>query len=146
MIAMKRLLIGVLISGSLLAAAFSWMARKNLLTDNLTDEPKQTDESSQAYFYKEIGTTAKNTVASSMLPPRAQYTAEIMTTTRISEAQNSVFRLTAKGLDVFYTPLNRNGEVIFRVRSGVFASKKEAQGHVRHLKQAHQINSQVAKF
>lgn len=142
----KRLIIGIIVSGSLLAATLSWLVRQNSFDVASSAGSDDAGEPMQAYFYKEIGTTVKNQSVEQESPPDAQYTAEIEATTEIQKAQQTVTTLSRKGVDAFYTPLNRNGNVIFRIRSGVFTSEREAKRHAATLREKYAVDSKIVKF
>lgn len=95
------------------------------------------------YFYKEIGTTAKtDTPRKKALPPQ-QYTAQILITRSEDEAKKTVLSLSKQGIGAFYTPVNRKGEVIYRVRSGIYLDEKQAQAHSEELARNYKLKATV---
>lgn len=95
------------------------------------------------YFYKEIGTTAKTAVQRKRALPSHQYTAQILVTRSEKEAKRTIISLSKQGISAFYTPFNRGGEVVYRVRSGMYMTIKEAKAHSEQLSRNYKLKTSV---
>ena len=65
---------------------------------------------------------------------RTKYTIEISNFDKQRSAVKFLKTLEKKGIDAFYTPLHNNNRVIYRIRKGIFDSKKEAKRVAQRLK------------
>jgi cell division septation protein DedD len=113
------------------------------LNDNALISQPSSPEKLIPYFYKEIGTTVKtNTPRKKALPPQ-QYTAQLLITRSEEEAKKTVLTLSKQGISAFYTPVNRKGEVIYRVRSGIYLSEDQAKAHSEDLARNYKLKATV---
>lgn len=101
----------------------------------------------EPYFYQEIGTSRpKHKTSSELVSPLQQYTIELGAVKERGRAEDIVKQLHQQGIEAFYTPLNRQGQVIYRIRTGVFTRKDQAQGEAQRLRAQHQLETRVLSF
>lgn len=94
-------------------------------------------------FYTELGQTPSETTATN---GPAQFTIEIAKVETQSAAEEWVQRLTALGIDGYYTPLHSHGKVFYRVRAGVFQQEGEAMEMAKNLQDQHHISGEARKL
>ncbi|MBM4254257.1 MAG: hypothetical protein FJ146_20005 [Deltaproteobacteria bacterium] len=88
------------------------------------------DDESGGFFYRSVGSIAASMAATKVEPkptPEALYTVELAVFEQKEEAETLVAALQAQGNDAYYTPLNHQGHVIYRVRRGLFPTEAEAE-------------------
>ena len=87
-------------------------------------------------FYKTIGGNSPGDAdgAVSERTDKSQasmYTVEVLVTTKKRRASDLVKQLKAQGIKGYYTSYNNNGRIFYKVRTGLFRTKKHAERH-RH--------------
>lgn len=82
-------------------------------------------------YYKSVGQVVDAPEANTAL--KAKYTVEILATTNRVEAEKLVNKLKDDGVDAFYTPLQNDTHVVYRVRQGIFAGQGQAKLAVKKL-------------
>lgn len=100
-------------------------------------------------FYKSIGKTTANVNARNLTKRSKisnKYTLEFKVFNQSRAAEEFVDSLNHRGIEAYYTPFQRNGKVIFRVRRGVFSSKQTAEKAAIALRQKSKVNSRVIKL
>ena len=75
-----------------------------------------------------------------------RYTLEFKAVKTQKEAIDLVDHLTHRGLDGYYTPIQKNGELIFLVRQGIYNLRKDAQNVANKLLVQDKIKMRVAKL
>lgn len=98
-------------------------------------------------FYKSIGLAPQGfggAVETEPLP--ARYTLEISSKQSQAEAEKVVEDLSAQGIEAFFTPLAREGRVLYRIRTGVFNDPTTAQSAQQALLKRHQVEAAVARL
>lgn len=115
------------------------------LTDDLTghshiDQPK-------AVFYTSVGGSSANT----QINPESdavshRYTIEVAQVSSQSEAEQILHKMKSRGVDGFYTPVRRGGQVIYRIRLGVYVSADDAAKNLAKISGRAQIKGEVAKL
>ncbi len=70
------------------------------------------------------------------------YTLELGLTSSLAEAKNKVFEFKKLHINAYYTPLRQHGKTYYRLRFGVFSSKKDAVDSKKIL-QAKKINAKL---
>lgn len=98
-------------------------------------------------FYKSIGLAPQgfgSPVETEPLP--ARYTLEISSKYSQGEAEKLVEELSAQGVEAFFTPLAREGRVLYRIRTGVFNDPATAQSAQQALLKRHQVEAAVARL
>lgn len=139
----KKWLIAAVSLAFVIMGAGIFVIHESLSDQSLISKPSS-PEKIQPYFYKEIGTTAKMETPRKKALPAEQYTAEIFVTRHEDKAKEFVISLHQKGINAFYTPLNRGGDVIFRVRSGIYPSQKQAEDYIDTLAKGFAIRAKLA--
>jgi len=75
-----------------------------------------------------------------------KYTLEFQIFRDRSDAEKLVNNLIEQGVQAYYTPLQRQGEIIYRVRKGVFESKQLALKAADSLQSDKKLNSRVIRL
>ncbi|NRA64719.1 MAG: SPOR domain-containing protein [Pseudobacteriovorax sp.] len=121
--------------GALIAT--DWLGNQLLSTFKTETIGESTDSVAHSIpplFYDTIGQTPLPPNEGRVEPLEPQkFTIEIQVFRSEKKAQRLVTRLKDKGIESFYTPLNREGTVIYRVRSGIFTSQKQSKEHRERL-------------
>ena len=99
-------------------------------------------------FYSEIGTTPRmtNTSRHSETNVVKKYTVEILVTKSKKTAEDTIKKLAKKNIDAFYIPLQNGPEVIYRVRVGLFQSKKQAEKVANNINKKSGLNTTIKIF
>ena len=132
------------------------IASKKIRQKNLTKKHRepvtetvitQDDSAVKPLFYTSVGGSnqgAKPEASTNKLTNR--YTIEIATLKTQSEADDLLLKLKGRGIDGFYTPTRRGGEVFYRVRLGMFTSQDDAEKTRLKVSQASPYKGTVAKL
>ncbi len=105
------------------------------------------EESIATVFYKTIGQAPSLEKASPQRrPDAATFTLEIKVAERRDEAEKVIDMLKELGIKAYYTPLNRGGKVVYRIRHGIFTSAKKAHKASTHLRVKKQVANRVSKL
>jgi cell division septation protein DedD len=158
-----KIIIGLILATILMVYGAGYIRSKRLANTNkkratvaasvTTDQmPLQAEATRQAgaqnaVFYTSVGGSASETPRDT--PKSSEYhrfTIEIASVRSQREADGILLSLRKQGLDGFYTPVRRGGEVIYRVRLGVYANPDDAGKALSKLARATQIKGQVAKL
>ena len=134
-----------------------WLATRGPSSDDSksASAPKgsETSKASAQYlagpnhvFYKTIGGAPEGTVPAPNLATKQSYTLEIKVTSTREDAEKVIDGLTAQGVEAYYTPLSRQGHVVYRVRRGVFTSHKAASLAAIALKEQHHVGTKIVKL
>jgi len=140
-----------LLSAAILCLSFIllggiWYLRQTLDGGQLITA-RQPDIRIAPYFYQEIGTSRpKKTGAEENIVAFRQYTIELGVVKDRIRAENAIRQLHEKGVEAFFTPINRQGEVIYRIRTGVYSEQELAQRDAKKIQTQHQIESRVNRF
>jgi len=86
----------------------------------------RSEGSAERLFYTVIGQTPGDSEDKAPETMQVQYTLEISEAPSEREAIKIVWDLKKKGIEAFFTPLNRAGRVVYRVRNGIYGSESEA--------------------
>lgn len=78
--------------------------------------------------------------------PTTKYTIEIGVLDSREEAEGMVRELAAAGVDAFFTPLLKDGRVIFRVRHGIFDSEASAKSAAKSISSRHKLKATVGEM
>ncbi len=104
------------------------------------DQPK-------AVFYTSIGgSSANNQINPESDSVSHRYTIEVAQVTSQNEAEQILLQMKSRGIDGFYTPVRRGGQVIYRIRLGVYVSADDAAKNLAKISGRAQIKGQVAKL
>jgi cell division septation protein DedD len=100
----------------------------------------------EPYFYQEIGSETRRQQPTSQPPIRTKYTIEFKVLSDRTQAEQLVKQLNAKGIEAFYTPLNRGGQVVFRVRYGIFGTAESAKKERQRLSTQWSAATRITRF
>lgn len=108
-------------------------------------------EGEDGFFYNAIGTlpddeTAAATPKSASGPAKSSYTLEVLMTEDRQQAEDLIETLRDKGIDAYYTPLSRAGHVLYRVRRGIYTSRRDADNAALAFRQAAARDAKVVKL
>ena len=85
-------------------------------------------------FYETIGSASYEVnFPAEKLPLPEQYTVELGVATSQNQALQLMNELSGKGVKAYYTPYHDQGRVVYRIRKGVFASRKQAEKELEKL-------------
>jgi cell division septation protein DedD len=119
-----------------------------ILTSNHTTTDK-TPPPSQKLFYKTIGNEPLNqhqkSIPSSSVE-KQQYTLELGIFFSQAEAINMIKNLEQQGFQAFYTPFNNNGNVVYRVRTGIYDTKSAAESEKTKLSEKNLSSKTIQLF
>ena len=100
-------------------------------------------------FYKSIGSISSkdlNRISGRDAQMGQRYTLEIRMTKSRREAEAIVDQLAEQGVQAYYTPLQRNGRVVYRVRRGIYTSMKLAKRAATELKIRKKLNVRIVQL
>ena len=124
----RRIVVGIFTFGALLLGG-SWFLAQHItaIKDHLSGMPKVTGPSSVPdLFYREVGGAPSTSQPQSKISYRQTFALETSVHAHQPKAEYDVDRLSAKGFQAFYTPYQKGGRVVYRVRVGIFGKKQEA--------------------
>ena len=75
-----------------------------------------------------------------------QFTLEMSVVESREIAEKKIAELSAKGILAFFTPYNRSGHVVYRIRQGIFASESEAKVKRDQVEKRFKMSSRVVKL
>jgi hypothetical protein len=121
-----------------------------LRTNKLAElsKPVGIEVKAEKLFYSSIGEIEikENKISSTEPEPSQRYTLEFKTVKTQREAIDLVDHLTHRGLDGYYTPIQKNGVLIFLVRQGIYNLRQDAQKAAKKLLVQDKIHMRVAKL
>lgn len=97
-------------------------------------------------FYNSIGTLPNSLVKQSQTAAHAKgdrYTLELEVTTNQTKADKVLDEYQARGLEAYYTPVQKGAQVYYHVRQGIFQNKKAATIAASELLSKRNIHSKV---
>ena len=127
-----------------IALCLTYVASNYIEKTRRANQSSKAKENKGVVFYKSVGqvgdikdnqTTALNN----------KYTVEILATTSSDEAEALVAKLKARNIEAFYTPLQHQAMVVYRVRQGIFSDQHQAQLAAKEL-QKHGISGKVIRL
>lgn len=127
------LLAFLLFPSLLLLAGILLLERMSVPFETRADKEVIAANPEQVFFYEKLGLPRPDGSKEGNTPLQEQFVIEILLTKDRDQAQNAVDKLGNVGIDAFYTPLNRRGEVFYRVRAGVFGSRDQAEQSLEGL-------------
>lgn len=111
---------------------------KNISTENI-DEVQP--------FYTSIGTSRfENHLRGDAAALRPTFTLEFSVFSNKSEAENMIDKLAKLGVDGYYTPFQREGRVLFRVRKGVYPNEQLALKAADDLLRVKSIDAKIVRL
>lgn len=111
--------------------------------------PSAQQEKPKWLFYNSIGDNPPQKLVSDFEqsnPTQRLYTLEVKIVKDLNVAQRTVDQLQKKGVEAYYTPLQNNGQVIYRIRVGAFVNKNSADLKSSALLKNRQIKSKVIRM
>jgi len=118
-------------------------AAKTSTSTSLTD-PKAA-KSDKVVFYETVGASPK-AAENPSTRQITRFTIEVANFNDQSEAEALLLKLKSRGIEGFYTPVRRGGEVIYRVRLGMFANPDDAQKVLAKVNTVAKVNGTVSKL
>jgi len=95
-----------------------------------TNQSHAVSAHNEPLFYSSIGTAPIDFAADAAEDQRGfsseSYTLEIKIAYSRNEAEQIVSSLTTRGIDAYYTPLQRGPQVVYRIRRGIFPDESLA--------------------
>ncbi len=76
----------------------------------------------------------------------AKFTIEIAKLTSRVDAESLIKSLAQKGLDAYYTPLLKDGRVIYRVRYGIFDTETLARSMMKTIQSTHSLKTTLSRM
>ena len=106
--------------------------------------------SDHGFFYRAIGQVVSPPNEEELHAPAAiessTYTLELKVTHDRKEAERTVAKLHSEGVDAYYTPLTREGRLIYRIRQGMFGTETAAKQAAIALNQDYKIKAEVVQL
>jgi hypothetical protein len=104
--------------------------------------------SDESVFYKTIGLAPplNNLNKPGRDISSSTFTLEIKVAEQKKEAEKIIDMLSGMGVKAYYTPLNRGGKIVYRVRHGIFTSAAKAKKASAKLRRSNQVDSTVNKL
>jgi cell division septation protein DedD len=109
---------------------------------------KQNNDSADAakpVFYESVGASPKPSFQN-RIKQASRFTIELANFTEREDAETLLLQLKSSGIEGFYTPMRRGGQVIYRVRLGMFTNPDDAQKVLAKVNSAAKVNGVVAKL
>lgn len=107
----------------------------------------KTPDRPKPLFYTSVGgSQPKTELTAQSAKISTRYTIEVATLTSQADAEALILRLKAKGVDGFYTPTRRGGQVFYHVRLGLFASAEDAQQSLKKIASRSGFNGRIQKL
>ncbi len=144
----------LLVIGSVFSAAIvrkKFMRRGQSVDRSLTTAPAAASHQStgepKAVFYTSVGGSLATNQAPNDTPIMSnRYTIEVAQVTSQAEAEQLLLQMKSRGIDGFYTPVRRGGQVIYRIRLGVYVSADDAAKTLTKITARAQIKGQITKL
>ena len=132
-------------------AVVAVLATAGLWWQKLQQAPRQSEvsapESQDRLFYQTLGQFNKKRSDNEKLVGSAdRYTLEIKIASSKQEAERLIDMLTDMGVRAYYTPLSREGRVLYRVRRGVYPSSRRATVAQRELRSRYKLQAKVTRL
>jgi hypothetical protein len=114
------------------------------------EDPSHSSSSPMAgreVFYKSLGATpADSDAPKDEAIDNEQFTLEIKVATTRDEAEKTLQLLEGLGITAWYTPLQRHGRVVYRIRRGVFPSQEQARLALQDLKTSQKVDAKIVRL
>jgi cell division septation protein DedD len=140
-------LVTVIFAGSFLLSRGLKKA-KIIGASNVATTHEQDNDSTDAakpVFYESVGASPKPSFQN-RIKQASRFTIELANFTERDDAETLLLQLKARGIEGFYTPMRRGGQVIYRVRLGMFTNPDDAQRALAKVNSAAKVNGVVAKL
>jgi cell division septation protein DedD len=106
---------------------------------------ERSDQELAAASYDSVGGAPKQ---APNLPNKlaARFTIELSSLNTQAQAEALLLKLRSRGIEGFYTPVRRGGQVIYKVRLGMFTSPQEAKKVLAKVNASAAVNGVVSKL
>lgn len=120
---------------------------QSIPSDVQQERLKTVSETPKAVFYSSVGGSSPLESAT-QVPERIsrRYTIELGTLESQKDAESLLLNLKSKGIDGFYTPTRRGGQVYYHVRLGLFTNQDEAEQNLKKIATRVNLQGRVAKL
>jgi cell division septation protein DedD len=117
------------------------------ISQNANEEKMPQTGNPNVVFYTSVG-GATSEPTNEPPPSEAQnrFTIEIAQFSNQQQAEALLLQLRNKGITGFYTPFRKNGEVVYRVRLGVYNNPDDAQKSLQKIAKSFGQKGQVTKL
>jgi cell division septation protein DedD len=148
------LLLAVFAGTFVVAAVNKKIRQKNLAkkrrepaAEKVITQEENTTPPAKPLFYTSVGgSNPDSKLEQPVNKMTSRYTIEIATLKSQGEADDLLLKLKGRGIDGFYTPTRRGGEVLYRVRLGMFTNQDDAEKTRLKVSQASPYKGTVAKL
>lgn len=121
--------------------------RREPATEAINTQEESKTPPTKPLFYTSVGGSNQGPKAQATVSKMtSRYTIEIATLKSQAEADDLLLKLKGRGIDGFYTPTRRGGEVFYRVRLGMFTNQDDAEKTRVKVSQASPYKGTVAKL
>jgi cell division septation protein DedD len=108
-------------------------------------QDKDSGDGVKSVFYESVGASPKPSFQN-RIKQASRFTIELANFTEREDAETLLLQLKSRGIEGFYTPMRRGGQVIYRVRLGMFTNSDDAQKVLAKVNSAAKVNGVVAKL
>lgn len=140
-------LVSVVFAGSFLLSL--GLKKAKIIGDSgavVTDkQDKASGDAVKPVFYETVGASPKPSFQN-RIKQASRFTIELANFTEREDAETLLLQLKARGIEGFYTPMRRGGQVIYRVRLGMFTNPDDAQKVLAKVNSTAKVNGVVAKL
>jgi len=139
---------GLLIATIIVRSAKVYLTNDQRGTGETTADIRKTVVTSpeKPVFYDQIGGASPAIQNKSPAAEVEKYTLELKLLHSKAETERYLDSLAKSGITAFYTPLQREGRVVFRVRRGLYDKLDEAKKDAENLRQAHNISAKAVRL
>ena len=143
----KLTIISKIILAFTIFSSFLFIVNK-FFKEKIPSKEQVTLNSSQneSFFYHTIGKYNAPSLKNNSPKLKSRYTLEFDIKDSQERALKKIDELASKGITAYYTPLNNNGKVIYRIRKGFFLDKAEAQTIAEKLEFSQQVKTKIIKL
>ena len=120
----------------------------SLTKTDMSFDGKKASKITAKTFYKTIGNAPARPLkrAKATNPLTDKYTLEFKVANSRGEAERIIDLLREMGVKAHYTPLSRGGHVVYRIRQGIYSSRKIAQREAIALRAKKDLAARVIKL
>lgn len=136
---------------ALVIFTFTWVSSKEIRRKFVSEKTlsKSDDYQYSKLFYLSIGHSPKTKAplrSKNLLMSKKKFTLAIRTLHSKSKANKLLRSLNKKGIQAYYSPINKEGHVVYHVRTGVYNSQKQASKAQKDLRKKKKIFSHVTRL
>lgn len=142
LVGLAILFVGVLSSALF---AFIYFQRSDFKLSTMFPMVKQKVPDPDPLFYRSIGAFSETSSASekNTIPQQQVFTLQIAVLPTKNDAEKIMQKLRHKQIETYYSAYRREGKVEYRVRRGVFTTKKNAHLAAQELRKKHDVAVEV---